>query len=172
MNIPKINIVAIGSAIGLAIFWGWQPLVSYITGDFNENLIVQIVSESIETCKPEKLLVLHIQPMNKGQVPVEIGGKKKGSMVVTVKRFPDNLVKDKWVDPKTLPTISEMDILKEHPDGYIVDKNVDYDEVETIPLLPGIYWAGVVLTFNDGNYVDQSIVVKLADEPCSNQKRK
>ena len=110
--------------------------------------------------------------MNKGQVPVEIGGKKKGSMVVTVKRFPDNLVKDKWVDPKTLPTISEMDILKEHPDGYIVDKNVDYDEVETIPLLPGIYWAGVVLTFNDGNYVDQSIVVKLADEPCSNQKRK
>ena len=88
MNIPKLNVVAIGSAIGAILLWGWQPIESLFTGEFNENLNVQINSEVVETCKPEKLLVLHIAPQNKGSVPIEIGGKKGGTMVVNRSRYP------------------------------------------------------------------------------------
>jgi hypothetical protein len=167
MSIPRINIVAIGSAAGLALFWGWQPLVDLFTGTYNENLNIQISSEVINTCQAEKLLVLHVQPENKGNIPVEIGGKKGGSMVVTVKRLPAPLQKDQWIEPSKLPVVGQMDILKSHPEGYMLERNVSYDEVESITLQPGIYWAGAVVTFPDGDYVDQSIIVKVDDEDCS-----
>lgn len=166
MTIPKLNVVAICSAIGFALFWGWQPLVSLFAGEYNENLIIQISSEIINTCQTEKLLVLHVLPENKGNVPVEIGGKKGGSMTVSVKRLPATLQKDQWINPSGLPLVAQMDILKSHPDGYMLERNVSYDEVETIALQPGIYWAGVVITYPDGDYVDQSIVVKVSDESC------
>lgn len=166
MTLSKPNVFAIGSVIGAAIFWGWQPLVAVFTGEFNQNLIVQISAETIETCTPEKLLVLHIEPQNRGNVPLEIGGKKGGAMVVTVKRIPLPLAKDQWVDPKLLPKVAEVDVLKEHPDGYMIERSVSYDEVETIALQPGIYWAGIVVTFGDGDYVDQSIVVKVDEGAC------
>lgn len=172
MTIPKINFLAAGSVIGAALFWGWQPLVSLFTGDFNENLNVQIVSETIETCQPEKLLVLHIQPQNHGSVPIEIGGKKGGAMVVTVKRLPPSLPNEKWVNPKALPNLSEIDILQEHPGGYMIDRGIAYDEIETIALQPGIYWAGVVVNMSDGDYVDQSIIVKVTEESCESGKDK
>lgn len=145
-------------------------MVDLFTGTFNENLNVQIVSELIETCQPTKFLVLHIQPENRGSASIEIDGKKGGSMIATVKRLPTALTKDQWINPKTLPTVSEIDILHEHPGGYISDRNIAYDEIETIALQPGVYWAGVVITFPDGDYVDQSIIVKVSEESCSSSK--
>ena len=167
MTIPKLNMVAIFSAIGAVLLWGWQPIESLFTGEFNENLNVQITSETIETCQPEKLLVLHIQPQNMGTMTIELGGKKGGSLVVTVKRIPTDLQKDQWVDPKNLLPVATTDILAKHPEGYSLDRNISYDEVETIAVQPGIYWAGVLATYPDGDYIDQSIVIKVNDEDCT-----
>jgi hypothetical protein len=166
------NIVAIGSAIGLALFWGWQPLVSLFTGDFNENLNIQISFETVETCKPAKLLVLHIQPQNKGSIPIEMGGEKSGSMIVTVRQIPDDLPVDKWLNPDTLKIVATTDIIKRHPGGYYLDRNIAYDEAETIAVRPGNYWAGVVVTYPDGDYIDQSIVARVSEESCSSPPKR
>jgi hypothetical protein len=36
---------------------------------------------------------------------------------------------------------------------------------------PGIYWAGVVTTYPDGDYVDQSIVVKVYEDSCKSSSK-
>lgn len=42
---------------------------------------------------------------------------------------------------------------------------------EAIALQPGIYCAGVVITYPDGDYVDQSIVVRVGDESCDSDMK-
>lgn len=110
------------------------------------------------------MLVIHIKPFNKGSVPVEISGKDKhGKFTVEVRKV-DNLLDAKFLDYKTMKVVSSTDILRNHKDGYSIEAGAYYDEVEAITLPIGFYWINARLTFNDGDYVDQSSLVKLENE--------
>ena len=60
-------------AIGAAIFYLWQPITDFfVTGAYDENVIIQLDTESVKTDGTSELLVIHVKASNRGNVPVTI----------------------------------------------------------------------------------------------------
>lgn len=150
---------------GTLVFYLWQPINDYfITGGYNDNVVLAIESETIKVDNSKQLLVLHIKPQNRGNVPVDILSKSnKGKFTVEVRKI-ENIDNFKWLEESKMPLISSTDILRNHKDGYTIESGAFYDEVETIQLPIGLYWVKAKLTFSNSDYVDESTVVKLSNE--------
>ncbi len=151
--------------LGMAVIYLWQPITElFLTGSYDDNVIVQLETETIKVNEHSQLLVLHVKPVNRGSVPVTITGDgKKGKFTVEVKRI-DKTPDSQWIERDKLTLVNKTDILRHHKDGYTIEPNAYYDEVEAITLPTGIYWVNAKVTFDDGDYVDQSVAVKLANE--------
>lgn len=60
-------------ALGAAIFYLWQPITDlFVTGAYDENVVLQLDTESVKTDGKNSLLVIHIKATNRGNVPVTI----------------------------------------------------------------------------------------------------
>lgn len=151
--------------LGMAAIYLWQPITElFLTGSYDENVIVQLESEAIKVDEHNQLLVLHIKPINRGGVPVTVSGDgRKGKFTVEVKRI-DKTPDAQWIERDKLVLVNQTDILRHYKGGYIIEPNAYYDEVEAITLPIGIYWVNAKITFDDGDYVDQSLAVKLVNE--------
>ena len=151
--------------LAAAVIYLWTPISElYFMGTLHENVIVQLESEVIKVDEKRQLLVLHIKPVNKGSVPVAIiGDGKKGKITIEVKQI-DKTQNEQWVESDQLRLVNKIDILRHHAEGYTIEPNSYYDEVEAITLPLGTYWIKAIVTFDDGDYVDQSLVVKLSNE--------
>lgn len=151
--------------IGMAAVYLWTPITElFLTGSYDENVIVQLESEAIKIDGHSQLLVLHIKPINRGSVPVIIAGDgRKGKFTVEVKHI-DKTSDRQWIESDKLVLVNKADVLRHHKDGYTVEPNAFYDEIEAITLPFGTYWVNVKITFDNGDYVDQSTVVKLSEE--------
>jgi hypothetical protein len=169
MQLPSLitpqRLVLALSFVGAAIFYLWQPVSEYfLTGAYDENVVIQIESEKLKIDKDSQLLVLHVELFNKGNVAVDISGKNKhGKLTVDVRKF-DKPQNAKWLEQEKMSLVNTADILRHHKDGYSIEPNAMYDETEAIALPLGFYWVTAKLTFDDGDYVDQSIAVKLDTE--------
>jgi hypothetical protein len=55
--------------LGLAIFYLWQPVTDYfVTGAFDENVVLQIDAETVKSDSKNPLLVIHLKASNTGNV--------------------------------------------------------------------------------------------------------
>jgi len=146
--------------IGAGIFYLWQPITDYfVTGAFDENVVLLIDTETVRTDTKNPLLVIHVKASNRGNVPVTIktdGGF--GQITLQVLRI-ENSVEAKWLDPEKLPLVAETNSLRNHNGGYVIAPNAFYEEVEGIALPPGTYWIKGSIIFENGEYIDQSTIV-------------
>lgn len=151
--------------LGMFIVYMWQPISDYlITGGYNENVVLLLENEALKIDDTKQMLVLHIKPQNRGNVPVDItSNKKHGKFTVEVRRM-DNLQEANWQEPEKMPLVSSTDLLRHHKTGYTIESNAFYDEVEAMALKNGFYWVSAKLTFDDGDYIDESIVVSITNE--------
>ena len=167
MRLPKITLQQIYLALpvlGVFIFYMWQPISEVFKGAYNDNVIVALETQLFTIDKDKKLLVIHVKPQNNGNMPVDVtSDKKHGKFTVEVRKF-DNLDEAKWQEPEKMQLVNSTDILKRHKDGYTLETGAFYDEVESIALKNGFYWINTKLTFDNGDYVDESAVVKLTNE--------
>jgi len=169
MKLPKLTIKEILLSvpiIGAAAFYGWGPFSDYfLTGNYDENVMLAIETETIKLDDEQQLLTIHLKPANRGNVPVELRKEgKKGSLVLEVRKVenPENL---KWINPDQLELVNKIDVLEKYKDGYLIEPNAYYDEIEAIKIPNGIYWIKAILTFKDGDIIDQSYVTKVSNEP-------
>lgn len=148
-------------AIGAAIFYLWQPITDFfVTGAYDENVIIQLDTESVKTDGTSELLVIHIKASNRGNVPVTIksdGGT--GQITLQVRRI-EKAEDSKWLEPDKLQLVSEINALRAHKGGYIIAPNAYYEEVESIALPTGTYWVKGSINFENGEYIDQVTVVR------------
>ena len=151
--------------VGMAAIYMWQPISDYfLTGSYDENVVLQIETEANKIDADNQLLVLHIKPLNRGSVPVNISGDgKRGKFTLEVKRI-DEVTNNGWVEQDKLELVNKADILRHYKDGYTIEPSAFYDEVEAIKLKLGTYWVNAKLTFDDGDYINESAVVKLSNE--------
>ena len=151
--------------IGTLIFYTWQPISEYFfTGSFDENIMLTLESESIKIDEKEQLLTLHIKPINRGNVPVELKKEgSKGNLIVEVRKIEDP-ERFKWIDPNTLKLINKIDTLAKFKGGYLIEPNAYYDEIEAIRLPVGIYWIRATLNYDNDDFIDQSLIVNLTND--------
>jgi hypothetical protein len=150
------------SVIGGLVFTLWEPLTAiFYTGFFHTNIILDVSTESFPLDNSKQLLVIHITPSNKGNVPLII--KEKNAFTLEVKKIKDMEV-NKWTDYARQNLVSKVDVLRnmvmEKGDSYTLEPGGVYEEVESIPLENGIYYINANLNFN-GEYVNQTAVIKL-----------
>ena len=146
--------------IGAGIFYLWQPITDYfITGAFDENVVLLLDAETVKSDTKNSLLVIHVKASNRGNVPVTIktdGGI--GQIALQIRRI-EGPTEAKWIDPEKLPLIAETNSLRHHNGGYVIAPNAFYEEVEGIALPAGTYWIKGSIIFENGDYIDQSVIV-------------
>jgi hypothetical protein len=146
--------------IGAGIFYLWQPITDYfVTGAFDENVVLLIDTETVKSDTKNHLLVVHVKASNRGNVPVTIktdGGV--GQIALQIRRI-ENPLEAKWLDPEKLPLVAEKNSLRNHNGVYVIAPNAFYEEVEAIPLPSATYWIKGSIIFENGEYIDQSAVV-------------
>jgi len=146
--------------IGAGIFYLWQPITDYfVTGAFDENVVLLIDTETVKSDTKNPLLVIHVKASNRGNVPVTIktdGGI--GQIAVQVRRI-ENPGEAKWVEPEKLPLIAETNSLRRHNGGYVISPNSFFEEIEGIALPTGTYWIKGSIVFENGEYIDQTAIV-------------
>ena len=151
--------------IGMAITYLWQPIQDlFITDSFNEAMNLLVESDVHNIDPKRKLLVLHVQPFNRGNVAIHLNEKsKKDSFFLELRKI-DVPSSSAWLEPSKMELVNKIDLLKEYKDGYVIEPNTSYDEVQSIALPKGFYLAKATLTFANGEVIDQSVVVNLNDE--------
>ena len=146
--------------IGAGIFYLWQPITDYfVTGAYDENVVLLIDAETVKSDTKNPLLVIHAKASNRGNVPVTIKTDRGiGQIALQVRRIekPDEA---KWIDPEKLPLIAETNSLRLHNGGYVIATNAFYEEIEGIALPAGTYWIKGSIIFENGEYIDQSVIV-------------
>ena len=148
--------------IGGLVYTLYEPITKlFFEGYFHPNIILDLQVESFDLDKGRNLLVVHVLPNNKGNVPYVI--KDKNVFTLEVRKLRD-LETNKWVDYDKQKLITKTDLLRniitDKGDTYTIETNGVYDEVESIPLANGIYYMNAILNY-DGAYVNQSAIVKL-----------
>ena len=163
LEIKKISagwLALVVPVIGAGIFYLWQPITDYfVTGAFDENVVLLIDAETVKSDTKNPLLVIHVKASNRGNVPVTIktdGGI--GQIALQVRRI-DKPDEAKWIDPEKLPLIAETNSLRRHNGGYVIAPNAFFEEVEGIALPAGTYWIKGSIIFENGDYIDQSVIV-------------
>jgi len=138
--------------IGMAMIYMWQPISDYfLTGSYDANVILQIETEANKIDADNQLLVIHVKPINRGSVPVEItSNNKKGSLIVEIRKI-ENTTNNKWVLDENLPLVNTIDAIRNYKNGYMIEPNAYYDEVEAISLANGLYWIKVRTTYRFEN---------------------
>jgi len=146
-------------ALLISGIWVWYNVD--ITGERDSNIELTLSTEQIKLNDKSKLLVIHARPINHGKVPVEIGGEVGGGFRLTVKEIKEPK-SGEWVEQESLHIIKEVDILRHHKDGYIIEPNDISDEVESIALPPGIYHIEANLDMgNDEDYFNVYSIAKV-----------
>lgn len=82
-------VVASLSFIGVAGFYLWQPISElFITRAFDENVILQLDTDTLKLDAKNQLLVVHIKITNRGSVPATIMTEDdRGSLMLEVRRI-------------------------------------------------------------------------------------
>jgi hypothetical protein len=150
--------------IGAIVFYAWGPFSEYfLTGSYDENIMLVVETENIKLDDKNQILTIHVKPMNRGNVPVELNQKEhKSSLVVEIRKIesPETL---KWLNPDNLPLLNKTDILGKYKDGYLIEPNAYYDEIEAMSVPNGFYWVKATLTFDDGEFIDQSTIARVSN---------
>jgi hypothetical protein len=127
------------------------------------NLVLDSDIHKID--EKRKLLVVHTQIFNRGNVSIKFveQGKKKCSFILEVRKI-DIPSSSDWIDPEKMKVVNKIDLLKDFEEEYLIESNTSNDEVRSIPLENGFYQVTVTITYNDGETIDQSIVVNLNED--------
>ncbi len=127
-HMPKGGwIAAVVSALGAAVFFLWQPIMDYfITGTYDDNVVVQIDAETIVIDQNQKLLNIRVRALNKGSVPFKMNLDGKSELMLEVRPI-DRAEKGQWVDPTSYPVA--------------IRKNLIESSSTDLAVAPGSYWA-------------------------------
>lgn len=164
---PKFETVAsltdwlfkVASIIAIAIGGWWTYHIFDVTAVEESNLTLSISTDIIDYQDSLKLLVIHTRPKNLGKIPVEIGGKKAGGFHVSIKKLEKNIQGGQWLEAEKLAEFKKVNILRHHPDGYVIEPDGNYDEVEAIPLPKGLYLLEAVFDLNRDEYFNTYSIV-------------
>jgi hypothetical protein len=124
------------AALLISGVWVWYNV--NLTGERDDNIELSLSNEQVKLNDKSRLLVIHVHTINHGKIPVEIGGDKGGNFHITIKEIKE-IKNGEWVNQENLPVFRDANILRHHKDGYVIEPNDIYDEVESIALLPGLY---------------------------------
>jgi len=155
------KLVVMLTVIGGIVFTLWDPLTNlFYTGYFHNNVTLEMKAQSFTLSQNKELLVLHVLPTNKGNVPISI--KDKNSFILEIRKI-ENPEKFAWIEPSKLQLISQIDMLRNLPtpsDPFTLEANGAYDTTEAIPLDDGVYWINAILK-HSGGVVTDSVILKL-----------
>ena len=166
-NILSHKLIIALPVISMAIIYMWQPISEVFRGTYNDNVIVVLETEILKIDKNKQLIVIHVKPQNNGNMPIDITSEKKhGKFTVEVRKL-QNLDVAMWQDYEKLPLVNSIDLLRRYKDGYTIETGAFYDEVESIALTNGFYWINAKLTFDNGDYVNESSVIKLTNDKAN-----
>lgn len=155
-------ILKIASIIAIVIGGWWTYHVFGVTAVEDSNLTLSISTDTIGYQGNLKLLVIHARPKNLGKTPIEIGGKKAGGFHVTIKELPKNIQDGQLLEAEKLSVlVKDVDILRHYHDGYIIEPEGIYDEVEAIPLHKGLYLLEAVFDLDREDYVNAYSIVEV-----------
>lgn len=147
------------SVLGAGVIYLWQPITElFLTGTYDENVIVSVDAESFKDKGSDPLLVVKVRITNRGAVPAWVKDENdKGDLFLVVS--PIHGTTGKWIEDEKLEVVAQTSLLNRHKGGYVVAPNSFFEEVEAVPLPKGNYLIKATLKFPDGDYIDQRVVV-------------
>jgi len=153
------------SCAGAAALYLWQPITEFFfLKTYEENIVLSLSTDVLPSDKQQKLLVVTMKLMNRGNVPVIIkSNDREGRLSLEVSRI-EKSPAGQWLDPATLPTVSQKDLLKKHEGRFEISPDAFFNEVEAISLPPGNYWVRASMSSAGGSTIEQSTVVAVKEK--------
>ena len=164
-KILEHKLVVALTVLGGLVYTLYEPITKlFFEGYFHPNVVLDLQTETTNIGKNRNLLIIHVIPNNKGNVPLII--KNKNVFTLEVRKIKD-IESNKWIDYDKQELVSKIDLLRnivsDVGDTYTLETNSLYDEVETIQLSDGIYYINAKLNYDDA-YVNQASVIKLPNK--------
>ena len=156
-HMPKGGWIAAAlSALGAALFFLWQPIMDYfITGTYDDNIVIQIEAESMKIETDPKLLVIRVRAANRGNVPVKLTNEGKGDLTLEVHKI-ERAETGQWVDPNSTPVLAKKLILDASSGDQIVPPGSYFEREVSIPLPKGTYWLKGTLNRKSGDQITEA----------------
>jgi len=125
-----------------------------------QNLVLTASTETIPYTNNLRLLVIHIKPKNIGKVVFAPG--KKGFHLF-IKKLPKSATYGELIELAKAKEFKTVDLLRNDPDGYLLEPGVEYDEVESLVASPGdlFYIEAELWWSNDEDFVNIKEVVRV-----------
>jgi hypothetical protein len=161
-HMPKSGLIAaILSAVGAALFFLWQPIMDYfVTGTYDDNIVIQIEAETIQTTSSQTLLDIQLKALNKGNMPVKLISDGKGDLTIEVRQIVKP-VDGAWLNPMEFPIVAKK-TLAEASQGDISVAPGSYLSRELAISLPkGAYWIEGTLRRKDDERISDSTYFQL-----------
>jgi hypothetical protein len=166
-HMPKGGWIAAAlSAVGAAAFLLWQPLMDYfITGTYDENIVIQLEGASMKIKEDPKLLVIRVKATNKGNVPVKLIPEGKGDMTIEVHKI-EKAEPGEWVDPASTPILTKKLILDAAAGNLVVPPGSYWSREVSMPLPKGTYWIKSTLNRKTGEPITEATYFEHSKQPC------
>jgi len=153
-HMPKGGwIAAAVSALGAAVFFLWQPVMEYfITGTYDDNVVIQLEADSLKLETDLKLLVIRIRAANKGNVPVKLTSEGKGDLTIEIHKIDKSTV-NRWIDPTQSPLVTKKMIFEANAIDLIVAPNSYWTKEVALAIPNGTYWIKSTLNRKNGDQI-------------------
>jgi len=155
-HMPKGGWIAAAlSAFGAALFLLWQPIMDYfITGTYDDNLVIQLEAESMKIDSDTKLLVIRVRTANRGNVPVKLTTEGRGDLTLEIHKI-ERGEASQWIDPTSTPVLAKKVILEGSSGDQIVPPGSYLEKEVAIPLPKGTYWLKGTLNRKSGDQITE-----------------
>ena len=142
------------SVVGAVLLYLWQPISDYfITGTYDENILIQSESESIDLNSENPLLVIRVHIANRGSVPIKINPK---ALEQKIELFQIEQIKYKeWVHEEIGKLIATENIFNDTIVNSIAP-NSQLEIVKAIKINKGIYFVKYGLITESGKVIKQT----------------
>lgn len=147
-------VALIFSVVGAVLLYLWQPISDYfITGTYDENILIQSESESIDINSEEPLLVIRVHISNRGSVPIKINPK---DLEQKIELFQIEQIKDKeWVHEEVGKLVATENIFNDTSVNSIAP-NSQLEIVKAIKTNKGTYFVKYRLVTDSRKLIKQT----------------
>lgn len=145
-HIPRGGwIAALLSALGAFVFFLWQPIMDYfITGTYDDNVVLQMDTDSITVDATHKLLNVRVRTANKGSVPFKLSADGKSNLSLEIHHI-EHADNGQWIDPTKSPEVANKALVDSATTDITIAPNSYWSREVSVALPTGAYWLQVKL---------------------------
>lgn len=142
------------SVVGAVLLYLWQPISDYfITGAYDENILIQSESESIDIDAEYPLLVVRVHVANRGSVPIKVNPNSQEHKIELIQI--EQIKNKEWINEDQGKLVATEKLFN-NTNVDSIAPNSQIEIVKAIKINSGSYFVKYKLITDSGKVIKQT----------------